>query len=423
MSVTSAEFEKVASAETTHAIAFNATGNDAVWSDENTTFEVGNTSVHAGEDYSRYICITHNTPYASVDVAIRFHVCVSTVAILFGAVGNSLSVRVFTSQELRAASSHVYLLALAVSDNLYLAAVLLSEVLPQYSCLLGVNELAFINHSDAACRSLSFATSLLSNFSTLLILAFTFDRFFSCYQGIRYHQHVTSARARTCCVAILIVVMVTTAWYHVTMMGVQFGVSCSVYIKYETVFLRLHTAEMVAFKILPVICIVILNIFISVKLRRRHAKRTNRKSAHELQSLTTQTNPERSSSPQLRRKKQLESRNLQITIMLLVVSSAYVILFLPVLVQFLLWGVQRMDGYEDIISFETNLVLEYVASSLYIVGFAVNFFLYTVSCNQFREQLLVVVWRRKLSTAPTRRSVNARRTPANDVMKTTETQM
>ena len=262
MSVTSAAmFEKVSAAFSPTATAeLNATGNDSLWSDSNVTFGSDLTREFV-YNYSLYECLTHRTGYVSVDVALLLHVCLSTVAVVVGLVGNSLSIRVFSPQLNENSSSNVYMLVLAISDNFYLVAVMLREVLPHYGCLSGARVLHVVNRSELLCRTLSFATSFFSNFSTLIILAFTFDRFYAGYYSANFHQYMNSSRARTCCVVMLLLVLVLTAPYHLTLMGVQHDVMCSVHEDYELLFFKLYAAEIFLFKILPVILIIIFNVF------------------------------------------------------------------------------------------------------------------------------------------------------------------
>ena len=440
MSVTSAAmFEKVSAAFSPTATAeLNATGNDSLWSDSNVTFGSDPTREFV-YNYSLYECLTHRTGYVSVDVALLLHVCLSTVAVVVGLVGNSLSIRVFSPQLNENSSSNVYMLVLAISDNFYLVAVMLREVLPHYGCLSGARVLHVVNRSELLCRTLSFATSFFSNFSTLIILAFTFERFYAGYYSANFHQYMNSSRARTCCVVMLLLVLVLTAPYHLTLMGVQHDVMCSVHEDYELLFFKLYAAEIFLFKILPVILIIIFNVFISVKIceqarnrRVRREKIKQRAETRELQSLTTQhTSCESSTSNGEARRtcaNHSETKHLHITGTLFIVSTSYVVLYLPVLIHFVLWGVS-VHREASIIRFDRMLVLEYVSSALYICGFAINFFLYTISGPQFRDKLFAMLCERRRPTTHIYQPTRAHRPrPAtveslHENAKTTETQM
>jgi len=91
--------------------------------------------------------------------------------------------------------------------------------------------------------------------------------------------------------------------------------------------------------------------------------------------------------PKPRRK---EDRGLQLTIMLFLVSSTYVILYLPVLIHFLLAHLHLsrwITGLTD----EGLQTAKDLTRALYVSGFAVNFFLYTMSGSVFSKQLVQVV--------------------------------
>jgi len=79
------------------------------------------------QSFVNAVCHTfaHNP---SVTMSYHIYVMAAITSILVGLVGNTLSVLVFSSREMLPFSSNVYLLALALSDSLYLVSVLLSKV-------------------------------------------------------------------------------------------------------------------------------------------------------------------------------------------------------------------------------------------------------------------------------------------------------
>lgn len=139
---------------------------------------------------------------------------------------------------------------------------------------------------------------------------------------------------------------------------------------------------------------------------RRKGKRTEEKKGRRKNSERTDTIEERKSGraaegkQQERRKDsrrdgQRDDRSLQMTITLILVSTIHVIVFLPVLVHFVIWKLERSKIIT--VSPAAMQIAQNHTRVLYIAGFAVNFFLYTVSGRMFREQLRVVLWRRRSS--------------------------
>lgn len=97
-----------------------------------------------------------------------------------------------------------------------------------------------------------------------------------------------------------------------------------------------------------------------------------------------------------RRDAQRDDRSLQMTVTLILVSTIHVIVFLPVLVHFVVWKLERSKVVS--VSPAAMQIAQNYTRVLYVAGFAVNFFLYTVSGRMFREQLRTVLWRRRSSS-------------------------
>lgn len=80
-----------------------------------------------------------------------------------------------------------------------------------------------------------------------------------------------------------------------------------------------------------------------------------------------------------------EDRNLQLTMILILVSMSYVVAYVPVLLHFVLYKLYL----SKVIIVEGNWldIMGNCSKALYISGFAINFFLYTMSGRVFRDQL------------------------------------
>ncbi len=67
------------------------------------------------------------------------------------------------------------------------------------------------------------------------------------------------------------------------------------------------------------------------------------------------------------------------------VSTSYILAYLPVLVHFVLWKLMRSKVL--VLSDAGMEIGQKYTSTLYIAGFAINFFLYTIGGKIFRDQL------------------------------------
>lgn len=344
-----------------------------------------------------YACMSVNESDPAIMLSNKILFAASLFFTAVGLAGNSLSVTVFSSAPMRKVSSNVYLLTLAVSDALYLISVFLMKTLVTLRCWYFVESaIDLMNRSSVACVLLQYITDLFSDFSTCLILAFTVERYIAVYLPTKFKYLCTVSRARLTCSAILVVVAIFIAPYHVMYVGIleNFNV-CAVFFEHEARFTILYAVESFLFRILPITVIAILNVFIIFRVSKIKQKRnrmmTGKSDAHS--QLQQQHHHHEDSS-------------LQLTIMLILVSTTYIVLDIPVLAHFVILKLTLSEIVN--ISHKSIVVSQNCTRILFIAGYAVNFFLYTVSGKVFRQQLvslLTVCCRRKQSH--TRRETDA----------------
>ncbi|KAK2140317.1 hypothetical protein LSH36_1394g00005 [Paralvinella palmiformis] len=312
----------------------------------------------------------------------------SLVFMALGLVGNLLSVLVFSSKDMRVVSSNVYLLVLAISDTLYLASVFLSKNLTYIRCMFFRNtDIDIYNQSTFFCKSLQYVQDFFSNYSTCVILAFTIERYVAVYRPIKFKDMYTVGRARVTCLVLFLVIAVYIAPYHVMYMYryERFNV-CTVLISEEKKFTILFGIEALLFRIIPVFVITVLNVFII--LRVSHVTKMSRRRRSMASSARNGSRAAGSRKKTTSRSRK-DERSLQLTLMLILVSTTYVLTYLPVLVHFIIWKLQRSQLVT--VDQDAMLIARNYTCALYIAGFAINFFLYTMSGRVFREQLQVVL--------------------------------
>ncbi len=329
-------------------------------------------------DYGCYSILMHEN-HTEVMISHRVFLYLSFILVIVGLIGNGFSVLVFTSREMRAISSNFYLLMLAVSDSLYLLSVFLAKVLTHLRCFHMKDTLADIyNRSHIMCKLLQFFLDVFSDYSTCLILVFTIERFIAVSIPLKFKEICTLPRAKMVCLGLLAVIMLSTSPYHMSMLGLhpQFPV-CIVLLDHEDMFSLLYLIEAVIYRIIPVLLIAIFNAFIIIRVVAVSRVRKNRRGK---QKNSVKTNKQSHSKK--------DDRNRQLTITLILVSTTYIITYLPVLIHYILWKLQRLKKVD--LSDEQMVIAENFAKTLYIVGFASNFFLYTVSGKVFRKQLIYI---------------------------------
>lgn len=338
---------------------------------------------------------------AAILPSLRFYLYASTMFVISGLIGNSLSVLVFSSREMRGISSNVYLLLLAISDSLYLMSVFLTKTLTTIRCLYFPDSAADIfNRSTALCKLLQQSMDMFSDYSTCLILAFTIERYIAIYLPIRFKSLCSVHRARIVCATIFIAVCVFIAPYHIMYIGRIDNLDvCTVLTGYETEFTALYVVEALVFRVIPVFVIALLNgmIIVRVTTLRRRKRRRNASMAP-----ASQTGGQNNNRKQRSRK---TDKSMQLTIILVLVSTSYILVFIPVLVHFVLWKLRRSGFIE--LSDVAMLTSQNYTRTLYVSGFAINFFLYTMSGRIFREQLEKIVCDTQRNDRSTVTSVDA----------------
>ena len=346
-----------------------------------TTFSTNASNNSAVPDYACF-SITEDP---QVILANRIYLYTSLVFVLFGLIGNTLSVLVFSSEGMRVISSNFFLLMLALSDSFYLISVFLAKLLATLRCLHFVDTQAdILNQSNILCKLLHFFSDLFSDYSSMLILCFTIERVIAVYLPLKFKEICTLRRAKITSLSLLFAIVILIAPYHFIMIGLheEFAV-CIVSLEWEVEFTVAYMVEALIFRIVPVFVIAVLNIFIIVRVtevaqikKRRKANQSAMNNAH--QCATELQNG-------VRKKQRREDKSMQLTVMLILVSTSYILAYLPVLIHFVLWKLMRSDV---ITLSESGMEIgQKYTSTLYIAGFAINFFLYTIGGKIFRDQL------------------------------------
>lgn len=185
---------------------------------------------------------------------------------------------------------------------------------------------------------------------------------------------------------------------------------CTILPAFNQIFSIFYILEVVIFRIVPVVTISTLNVFIIVRVTEMANKSRERK-ATTMKVLSKNVNEERNqllenkngapltgtsdnscnkgSSKHSKKEKRELDKSMQLTIMLILVSSCYIVCYLPVLVHFILWTLFRNKQID--LSEVAMQIGENYTRTLYIFGFAINFFLYTMSGKSFRDQLRAMI--------------------------------
>lgn len=272
----------------------------------------------------------------------------------------------------------------------------LSKTLTTLRCWYFIETaLDIVNRSEVSCILLQYLCDLFSNNSTCVILAFTVERAVAVFKPMRYKELCTVARARFVCALIFVLIATSIAPYHVMFIGIWVGYGvCAILRQHEAAFYVLYVVEMFIFRLVPVAIIAIINAFIinrvtSLARTKRQWMTGAPRGSNASSAAAAHDRHHRSSSQPSARKMHAEDRNLQLTIILILVSSSYVLAYIPVLLHFVMYKIQLSELIH--VSRKALTIVGNYSKALYVAGFAINFFLYTISGRVFRDQLRKIV--------------------------------
>ena len=321
-------------------------------------------------DYDTYTACYGFFMTPGVTRSHRVYLFLCVLFVLVGLIGNALSVVVFASRDMRLISSNFYLLILAISDSMYLICVMCSRMTTSLRCLyIPSSHIDIFNRSTLMCKLLQFLLDLMSDYSTCLIMAFTIERYIAVYRPLQFKEVCTVRKARIVCATLFISTAIFIAPHHFLYIGRPQGLDvCTVLPDYETELTVLYIAESTVFRIVPIISIVVFNVLIITRVTQltRSARNTTR-------------------IPSERSRIQRRSKNMQLTVILVLVSSTYISAIMPTLIHFVIWKMERSGLLTA--SDASMMISQNYTRILYVMAFAINFFLYTLSGGIFREQL------------------------------------
>ena len=295
----------------------------------------------------------------------HLYLYISIILVVGGLLGNCINILVFSSKPLRKYSSNVFVLVLAISDSIYLTNAFFNW-LTSLKCLQyehsGVD---ILNHSDTICKFVLFFLDLSANYSSMVILFFTIERFIAVYKPMKVKQICTLRRTRILCLCLLIIIVLWIAPYHFMIYGVSVDYGCGPYPENKIgewyyIGSFLYIIEKITFRVVPVIIIAAINVSIICKIATSGP-------------IGEETNRHR------------HDQNRQVTMLLILISVSYVILVLPLLIFYFL---VFLHNNHIITVSETNMeIARKWMEILNITGFAINFYLYSIGSNMFQEEL------------------------------------
>ena len=281
-----------------------------------------------------------------------------------GLIGNTLSFMVMIKPNNRRMSTCIYMAAISVNDNLM-------NVLGLYTWL--VAEVKIHDWIPVECDLIAYFVLLTLQNSTYQVLAMTIDKYIAIKWPHKAAVYSTPRRAKITVVVLYICIVIYNS-PHLVFSGV-IGTECLGYAVGGILTKMYSWTTFVLNAIIPFSLLIYMNYVIT---------KTVRKSRNMFKGKINQDNNQQNSVGNERRQKVMKSAENQLTIMLLLVTTLFLVLLIPTYVRFMYLTFVKPDTPEK----HARLMLFYhISHKLYNTNNGINFFLYCISGRKFRNDL------------------------------------
>ena len=281
-----------------------------------------------------------------------------------GVIGNTLSFLVMMKPSNRKLSTCIYMASISINDNLMMFTAMYTHV---------SNDIKIHQLANFECKFFAFLVLMGLQSTTYQVLAMTTDKFIAIKWPHKAATYSTPRRAKIALLCVYIFVILYNI-PHFFLTEIQSGI-CRVYIK-PGLFSTIHSwLSFVVNFIIPFSLLFFMNLVIIQQVKRSHQKFGNKSNSTEGPS---ENNP---AQQRVRAQKNVEN---QLTRMLVLVTSLFLILLLPTYVRFIYTTVVVIDTPEKR---ATDALLFHISNKFYNTNSGINFFLYCISGKKFRSDL------------------------------------
>ncbi len=309
------------------------------------------------------------------------------VLLILGTLGNVFSVVVLTRKSMRRRSTYFYLIVLAVTDTVVLYVGLLRLWLGE---LTGED---VRNTADWACKVISFLGYALSDYSAWLIIAVTAERWLAVCLPLRATRFCTRENAVRVVIALFVTLLFINGHFFWTVHivhidnGEDLIPHCEAAEQFQTLIDGVWPwVDAFIYSFLPFVTILLLNTLIirkvlQAKQNRRVLQFCGRRKTLELQQPFSATDSGRT------------------TIMLLIVSFAFLVTTLPMNVTLIATRFLA-PSIKDLGVMVVYRLVRTIMELLMYLNHSINFYLYCAAGQRFRDQLVRLVTNRKTPPQP-----------------------
>ena len=309
--------------------------------------------------------------YVTFQIATTLNVYWFPILVPIGLVGNTLSFLVMIKPSNRKTSTCIYMAVLSINDNLMMCLAL-------YDWLISVVHIH--QWYLLECKIFAFLVFLGLLNSTFQVVFMTMDKYIAIKWPHRAATYSTPRKTRI----IVFGTFVSVTTFNIPHLFISniVGGECVGYVTGGRITKVYSWSTFVINATIPFSMLIYMNLII-VKTVRKSNKLFGNKgivSGYNTQNVINKAIENR--------QRILKSVNNQLTIMLLLVTTLFLILLIPTYVRFIYWNLIRRDSPSV---YASSMLFFQITYKLYVTNSGINFFLYCSSGQKFRRDLKEII--------------------------------
>ena len=287
------------------------------------------------------------------------------VLIPIGLVGNTLSFLVMIKPNNRKMSTCIYMAAISVNDN-----IMMCQCFHDYL----VSVLQIHQRNSIECRISGFVALFALQNCTFQVLAMTLDKYIAIKWPHKATIYSTPGRAKRIVVALYVCVCIYNIphLFLSSVIGgqcINFGIRSMITTTYSWLSFVLNA-------VIPFTMLIHMN-YVIFKVVKKSRKLFEGNDANTRQGIDQGMEA---------RQKTMKNAENQLTIMLLLVTTLFLILLCPTYFRFIYLVFAKRDRFTPFDYAKSTLIVQ-ITTRLYITNSGINFFLYCLSGKKFRDDL------------------------------------
>ena len=267
-----------------------------------------------------------------------------------------------------------------MSTCIYMAAISINDSFMMFFALhdwLSSMQIFIMNSTE--CKLSAFFISVILQNSTYQVLAMTTDKYIAIKWPHQASIYSTPERARNATIVIIICVLI----YNIPHLFLSklVGMECLGY-SVGGVFTKVYSMlSFCAYAVIPFVMLIYMNYIIVQKVRSSR-KMFAGNGSHE--NVQRQGKPQTQSQISNMRQKSMKNTEHQLTIMLLLVTILFMILMIPTYLRYVYTNFAPRDTPAN---YASLMLFYHISHKLYTTNNGINFFLYCISGQKFRNDL------------------------------------